>query len=69
MSALPSSLTYTGDSIPRPLIRRRHFVLREPTPEIERGTFIPKIISKPVNPGYGFKFAIFAGIHGDEEAG
>lgn len=69
MSALPSSLTYTGDSIPRPLIRRRHFVLREPTPEIERSIFIPKIISKPVNPGYGFKFAIFAGIHGDEEAG
>ncbi len=69
MSAQPSPLLYSGDSIPRPLTRRRHFVLREDTPEIERGTFIPKIISKPVQPGFGFKFAIFAGIHGDEEAG
>lgn len=69
MSAIPSVLTYTGDSIPRPLTRRRYFVLREPAAEIERSTFIPKIISKPLNPGYGFKFAIFAGIHGDEEAG
>ena len=69
MSALPSPILHTGDSIPRPLTRRRHFVLREATPEIERSTFIPKIISKPVKPGYGFKFAIFAGIHGDEEAG
>lgn len=81
MSALPSFPPYSY-SYSRPAAltaerahataaqpRRRHFVLREPTPEIERGTFIPKIVSKPVNTGYGFKFAIFAGIHGDEEAG
>lgn len=69
MSALLSSLVYTGDSIPRPLTRRRHFELREAVPEFDLGTFIPKIISKPEKPGFGFKFAIFAGIHGDEEAG
>lgn len=69
MSAIPTSLVYSGDSIPRPLTRRRHFELREDTAEIERGTFIPKIVSKPEKPGFGFKFAIFAGIHGDEEAG
>lgn len=33
------------------------------------GRFVPKVISKPVKTGHGFKFAIFAGIHGDEEAG
>lgn len=69
MSALPSQIIHTGDSIPRPFTRRRRFVLRDSPQEIERGTFIPKIISKPVKPGYGFKFALFAGIHGDEEAG
>jgi hypothetical protein len=35
----------------------------------EDGLYIPKIVSKPASPGYGFKFGIFAGIHGDEEAG
>ena len=31
--------------------------------------FIPKIISKPLKPGHGMKIGIFAGLHGDEEAG
>ncbi|MDB6117634.1 MAG: peptidase [Verrucomicrobiaceae bacterium] len=31
--------------------------------------FIPKIISKPARPGFGIKIGIFAGLHGDEEAG
>ncbi len=35
----------------------------------EQGIFIPKIVSKPLRPGHGFKIGIFAGIHGDEEAG
>ena len=62
-------LTYEGDRASRPLHRRRHLVLRELTPDEDRSVFIPKIISKPEKPGYGFKFAIFAGVHGDEEAG
>lgn len=35
----------------------------------EQGVYIPKIVSKPLKKGFGFKFGIFAGIHGDEEAG
>ncbi len=64
-----SQLIHHGDTLPRPVTRRRRLVLREDTPEINHGRFIPKVISKPVKPGFGFKFAIFAGIHGDEEAG
>ncbi len=56
-------------TLPRPARRRRHLVVREATPDVAHGRFIPKIISRPVKPGFGFKFAIFAGIHGDEEAG
>ncbi len=33
------------------------------------GIYIPKIISRPLRPADGFKMGIFAGIHGDEEAG
>ncbi len=39
------------------------------TPSTNNGIFIPKIISKPLKPGYGMKIGIFAGLHGDEEAG
>ena len=67
MTAL-SNPTFTGDRAPRVFTRRRRMVLREPAPN-DGGIFVPKIISKPVEPGYGFKFAIFAGLHGDEEAG
>jgi len=31
--------------------------------------FITQIVHKPLKPGHGIKFGIFAGIHGDEEAG
>jgi predicted deacylase len=31
--------------------------------------FMQKIISKPLKQGQGYKFGIFAGLHGDEEAG
>jgi len=43
-------------------------VLLESLPP-DQGIYIPKIISKPIKKGFGFKFGIFAGIHGDEEAG
>jgi len=33
------------------------------------GTHIAKITHKPLKPGHGIKLGIFAGIHGDEEAG
>lgn len=36
---------------------------------IEQGIFIPKIVKKPLKQGHGLKIGIFAGIHGDEEAG
>lgn len=35
----------------------------------DEGVYIRKVISKPIKPGYGLKMGIFAGIHGDEEAG
>lgn len=35
----------------------------------EHGIFIPKIVSRPARAGHGIKIGIFAGIHGDEEAG
>ncbi len=63
-----SSLTFIGDRSPRAFTRRRRMILRDPA-EKDGGNFVPKIISKAVQPGYGFKFAIFAGLHGDEEAG
>lgn len=43
-------------------------VLLESLPA-QDGIHIPKFLSKPIVPGHGFKFAIFGGIHGDEEAG
>lgn len=35
----------------------------------DQGIYIPKIVSKPLKRGQGYKFGIFGGIHGDEEAG
>lgn len=35
----------------------------------DQGIYIPKIVSKPVKRSQSFKFGIFGGIHGDEEAG
>ena len=62
-----------------PLNIRRNAAARAATPRnqltfenhiLEEGLFIPpKIISRPDKPGQGYKFGIFAGIHGDEEAG
>jgi protein MpaA len=36
---------------------------------VEEGVTIQKIVSKPSQSGQGYKFGIFAGIHGDEPAG
>ena len=44
------------------------FPARVSSPQ-NNGLFIPKIISKPARPGHGIKIGIFAGLHGDEEAG
>lgn len=35
----------------------------------DEGIYIPKIVSKPLKKNATFKFGIFGGIHGDEEAG
>ena len=35
----------------------------------EHGLHIPKVVSKPAQLGHGIKIGIFAGLHGDEEAG
>jgi len=39
------------------------------TDPTEPALFLPKIVSKPLKAGHGMKVGIFAGIHGDEEAG
>ena len=67
---LSSHLQFTGRHASRrgtiPLPSSRLMIEMDPP---EQGIFIPKIVSKPVKPGHGIKIGIFAGIHGDEEAG
>jgi hypothetical protein len=36
---------------------------------LEPPVFMRKVVSRPGRPGQGYKFGIFAGLHGDEEAG
>jgi protein MpaA len=68
---LPSHLQFTGrhafqrGTIPLPSSR----LMTQINPPEQQGIFIPKIVSKPLKPGHGIKIGIFAGIHGDEEAG
>ena len=69
MTLLPD-LHFTGRSLADHCVTSRHSsrqmsALKPPA----QGLFIPKIISKPLKPGYGIKIGLFAGIHGDEEAG
>lgn len=62
-----------------PLNIRRNHTARSAAPRsqltfenhiLDEGCFIPpKIISRADKAGQGYKFGIFAGIHGDEEAG
>lgn len=62
MSAL-SNLLFGGESVRGSLSSR----LRG---EIDRNAlFIPKVVIRPDRPGVGMKLGIFAGLHGDEEAG
>lgn len=42
---------------------------RRQSAPVEEGVTIQKIVSKPSQSGQGYKFGIFAGIHGDEPAG
>lgn len=63
-------LQFTGGRAIDQIITARHpsrqmTALKPPS----QGIFIPKIVSKPLKPGHGIKIGIFAGIHGDEEAG
>lgn len=39
------------------------------TPPSDSHLHIPKIVRRPSRPGFGIKVGIFAGLHGDEEAG
>ncbi|MFC5456172.1 succinylglutamate desuccinylase/aspartoacylase domain-containing protein [Prosthecobacter fluviatilis] len=39
------------------------------TDQPEQDSFLPKFVSTPLRSGHGMKIGIFAGIHGDEEAG
>lgn len=67
LSPFASPRSQPGHPLPtstRPTAR----ILLESLPPDE-GIYIPKFVSKPLKKGYGFKFGIFAGIHGDEEAG
>lgn len=65
MSTL-SRIQFTGDYAGRPLSRSRMTLSSIPQ---QGSLFIPKIVSKPLKAGYGMKFGIFAGLHGDEQAG
>jgi len=63
-------IQFTGGRTIDRIVTARHSsrqmdALKPPT----QGVFIPKIVSKPLTPGHGIKIGIFAGIHGDEEAG
>ncbi len=64
--------TYPSRRIPEQLLtqfaRKTPRIIMESLPP-EQGIYLPKIVSKPVKKGHGFKFGIFAGIHGDEEGG
>lgn len=62
-----SSFPTRAGGVPTGFTSAPRIVLESVPPE--QGIFIPKIISKPVKRGMGFKVGVFAGIHGDEEAG
>jgi murein peptide amidase A len=67
MSLAGSWLSFEGHFAQRPF--RRGAELIQPAADDPRGIYMQKIVSKPVQPGQGYKFGIFAGLHGDEEAG
>lgn len=61
-----SWLSYEGHFSHRPFLRGG---TSAPLPIEHSGVYMQKIVSKPIDKGEGYKFAIFAGLHGDEEAG
>lgn len=52
--------------LPEDLRLERNAARRRNAPDV---TFIPKMVCRPEGGGETFKFAIFGGLHGDEEAG
>jgi len=67
---LTSNLSFTGSRAFRRSVNLLSGSRRvtNPTPTAHE-IYIQKVVSKPLKPGQGMKFGIFAGIHGDEEAG
>lgn len=48
----------------------RRLMTAEPNPNLpDQGICIPKVVTRAAKEGHGIKIGIFAGIHGDEEAG
>ncbi len=58
---------FTATGVWRPVRESRLTVKREK--KEGETVFMPKIIAAPERPGFGMKIGIFAGLHGDEEAG
>jgi murein peptide amidase A len=66
MSLDSSWLSFEGHYAQRPLKRgTERGLLWDVQPEV----FMQKIVCKPTQAGQGYKFGLFAGLHGDEEAG
>lgn len=66
MTIESSWLSYEGHFAQRPFVlggESESFV------RDSRGIYMEKVLVKPVLHGQGYKFGIFAGLHGDEEAG
>ena len=61
-----SWLSFEGHFSQRPFRRGSEIV---PPSGGQPGVFMQKVVSKPLQRGQGYKFGIFAGLHGDEEAG
>ena len=63
MSLAQSWLSYEGHYAQRPTIHGL------PCTDRPSGIHMQKAVSRPSKRGQGYKFGIFAGLHGDEEAG
>ena len=67
VSIAQSWLSFEGHFAQRPF--RRGAEPNVPAQDSAPGIYMQKVVSKPVQRGQGYKFGIFAGLHGDEEAG
>ena len=63
MSLAQSWLSFEGQYAQRPNERDAEDL------SSDSGIYMQKVVSKPTRLGQGYKFGIFAGLHGDEEAG